>query len=224
MPWSGRNIFWRPLGRRLFACLALLSYVTTALGFPLPAPSQKQSDQPFPCQNHPCGCQSAEQCWRHCCCFTPEQRLAWAREHKVKPPEYAEKPAPQGWHTVRLRDRDKASAKPHAATSCCTAQSGTKPCCQQASSRKTSARAAARPKSDSRSQPKPGLRWSLGLAAQHCQGLSTLWVSTGTVLPPGPPLTWNPYPAALGWLSFPDAFPAHHPPSPPDRPPRSPFA
>ena len=37
---------------------------------------------PFPCQGHRCGCVSAEQCWGHCCCFTPEQRLAWAAANR----------------------------------------------------------------------------------------------------------------------------------------------
>jgi hypothetical protein len=64
-------------------------YLFLSLGIQLPAPVAKKSDQPYPCMNHPCGCASAEQCWRHCCCTTLEQRLAWAREHHVRPPNYA---------------------------------------------------------------------------------------------------------------------------------------
>ncbi|HTQ39729.1 MAG TPA: hypothetical protein VMJ32_11930 [Pirellulales bacterium] len=39
--------------------------------------------------NHRCGCQSAEECWRNCCCMTLEERLIWARENHVIPPDYA---------------------------------------------------------------------------------------------------------------------------------------
>jgi len=31
--------------------------------------------------NRPCGCASAEQCWRSCCCTTKTERIAWAKEH-----------------------------------------------------------------------------------------------------------------------------------------------
>ncbi|HEY2760701.1 MAG TPA: hypothetical protein VGI75_08155 [Pirellulales bacterium] len=51
--------------------------------------SVKKTDEPYPCMNHPCGCPSAEECWRHCCCFTLTERLAWAREHHITPPDYA---------------------------------------------------------------------------------------------------------------------------------------
>jgi len=35
-----------------------------------------------------CGCRSAEQCWRGCCCFTNQQKVAWAKAEGVAPPEY----------------------------------------------------------------------------------------------------------------------------------------
>src|SRR5215467_15256496 len=34
-------------------------------------------------------CQSAEQCWQNCCCMTLEERLIWARQNHVRPPNYA---------------------------------------------------------------------------------------------------------------------------------------
>src|SRR5919109_347313 len=70
--------------------LALLAYLAAASGFPLPAIATKDQSQPYPCMDHPCGCLSAEQCWRHCCCFTPAQKLAWAETHGILPPPYAE--------------------------------------------------------------------------------------------------------------------------------------
>jgi hypothetical protein len=57
------------------AGLALLAYLVGALGFPVPAATQKPSAIAFPCQNHACGCMTAEQCWQHCCCFNHEDGL-----------------------------------------------------------------------------------------------------------------------------------------------------
>jgi hypothetical protein len=42
----------------------------------------------FPCENCRCGCLSAEQCWRNCCCHSVAQRLAWAEQEGVTPPDY----------------------------------------------------------------------------------------------------------------------------------------
>jgi len=82
---------WRRLSGKLGAELALLSFIVTGIGIPLPAANLKDHSIPFPCQGHACGCPSAEQCWRHCCCFSAAERWAWAREHHVEPPAYAER-------------------------------------------------------------------------------------------------------------------------------------
>ena len=88
-----RKTFWRCLRRRSCAGLALFAYLIAAAGLPLPAaPTRKDISQPFPCMHNPCGCETAEQCWRGCCCLTAEQRWAWAEAHGVQPPDYAERP------------------------------------------------------------------------------------------------------------------------------------
>src|SRR5665213_519446 len=90
-----RKLLWRSIGRRLIAVGALFAYLAAVNGLPLPPPVViKDGGKPFPCQGHACGCQTAEECWRHCCCHTPEERWAWAEENHVQPPDYAEKPAP----------------------------------------------------------------------------------------------------------------------------------
>jgi hypothetical protein len=70
-------------------CTVTLSYLFLALGISVPLPTGKSAGQPYPCMNHRCGCQSAEECWRNCCCMTLEERLIWARENHVIPPDYA---------------------------------------------------------------------------------------------------------------------------------------
>lgn len=54
---------------------------------PVPSNSpEKDQSKPFPCQNRPCGCRSAEQCWKKCCCFNSSQKIAWAKANKVTVP------------------------------------------------------------------------------------------------------------------------------------------
>ncbi len=119
-PW--RMISWRSVRQRACAVVTLIAYMLAALGAPLPAAARKADDLPFPCQNHPCGCRTAEQCWAGCCCFTPEERWAWAHTHHVEPPAYAERPTAHSWRTARLRDT--AQGRTEVAKSCrhCAAQ------------------------------------------------------------------------------------------------------
>ena len=69
---------------------SLAAYMLLASGLPIliPGASEKDLSQPFPCMNCACGCRNAEQCWRNCCCHTLTERLAWARENQVQPPDY----------------------------------------------------------------------------------------------------------------------------------------
>ena len=76
---------------RGLVCLAVL-FAFCASFVPLPigtqATQEKDQSQPYPCQHRPCGCRSADQCWKSCCCFTNVQKIAWARQHKVTPPAF----------------------------------------------------------------------------------------------------------------------------------------
>lgn len=71
------------------ALLVLLAFlhVLGAVGLPMPSVpmparlSKASGGLAYPCQNRPCGCLSYEQCWAgDCCCFTLEQKVAWARD------------------------------------------------------------------------------------------------------------------------------------------------
>ena len=80
------------LTRRLSGLTVLLGVCAMLLPLPMaPLPSnspEKDLTQPFPCQNRPCGCRSAEQCWKKCCCFNNSQKIAWAKANKVTVPDY----------------------------------------------------------------------------------------------------------------------------------------
>ncbi len=201
MLYTGWRTFWRFVRRRLFAGLTLVAYVATAVGFPAPVLPAKTAGAPFPCQNHLCGCRSAEECWRHCCCFTAAERWAWARERHVEPPSYAEPPPVRGWSSPRRRDvaGGRASTCP-----CCAGHEtgATSSCCRSGPARsKTTGGGSA--------------------SALRCRGLASLWVSTGAVLPPPRPLSWSPYLVPAGWLALVDASLPAFVSAPPDRPPRA---
>src|SRR2546426_11110740 len=85
---------WKTLGNipagKMVVGLTLGSFFLSGIGMSLPATRLKVNSIAFPCQDHACGCGSAEQCWQHCCCFTVQERWAWARDHAIEPPAYAE--------------------------------------------------------------------------------------------------------------------------------------
>jgi hypothetical protein len=83
--------------KRWMSCLLVAALVISHLPFPIPdvrLPSI--SEVAFPCQSRPCGCKTARQCWTTCCCFTPAQRLQWAKENGVTPPSFAVLPDDAG--------------------------------------------------------------------------------------------------------------------------------
>ena len=75
--------------RRIVASCLLVVYTCVAIGVPLPTVQlAKRSAERYPCEKCSCGCVSADQCWRSCCCHTPAQRIAWAKKNGVKPPDF----------------------------------------------------------------------------------------------------------------------------------------
>lgn len=218
-----RPAFRKALRHRLGAAVACLAYLLATLPLPLPASLHKDVSQPFPCQDHPCGCQTAEQCWRQCCCFTPEQRWAWARAQSVEPPAYAEKPAAPvntvaslGWNTIKQRDR----AEPAPPASCCKRGQARENCYR------TSARSSCCKDTPNRPTTKPvkgtNLRWGAAIAAWQCRGLPTLWVSSGAVLPVPPPVSWSPDNPPPTPVALRDDAACEVPLDPPAPPPRLP--
>lgn len=87
--------------RRWVTSVALAFYALVVSGLPLPLGAvsvqgrfdpvgdqllaAKDRSRPFPCRDKPCGCVSAEQCFKKCCCHTPAQLLAWAKRNDLEP-------------------------------------------------------------------------------------------------------------------------------------------
>lgn len=78
--------------RRLISVAVAAAFTLTVLPIPMPVAvpsrSEKDTSLPFPCQNRTCGCCSADQCWKKCCCFTNSQKVSWAEENKVTLPQF----------------------------------------------------------------------------------------------------------------------------------------
>jgi len=78
-----------PQLRRLAAWLLIVEQFLVSAGVALPCPAATvKSSERFPCERCGCDCRTAEHCWRHCGCFTNEEKIAWARANGVAVPEY----------------------------------------------------------------------------------------------------------------------------------------
>ncbi len=200
-------------GRRIITGLALLAYVASTIGYPLPLPAGDQdTSTPYPCQGHACGCNSAAQCWDNCCCYTPAERLAWVRSHNVALPAatIAALEAEAG-QTTATASKSCCQSKPQVAKSdasgeCDASKSESQSCGHHAESSQAS------PATKSR------IGWINGVQAQKCQGLTTLWLVSGANLPVAIPTLWE-----FDWNLLGQVVPAndnfssadHQPPVPP---------
>lgn len=74
--------------RRPFVWLLIAQQVVAGAGMSLPCPAATRSGERYPCEHCRCGCQSAEQCWTDCCCFTNQQKVEWAQQNGAAVPEF----------------------------------------------------------------------------------------------------------------------------------------
>ena len=142
-------------------CLGLMGLLLT--GYPQPRLSPKDRSTPFPCMDSRCGCRTAEQCWKHCCCHTLEEKLAWAREHGVTPPDYILQKQIASAELQESSDGCDSCCREKAADSCSTCENGserTQPSCSCAVDTDTN------PEEDDL-----GWSWIPTLRARNCQGL-----------------------------------------------------
>ncbi|WP_339745681.1 hypothetical protein [uncultured Rubinisphaera sp.] len=119
--------------RQAIALLVVLGMCASIIPLPMTVPvtAEKDRSTPFPCQDRPCGCASAKQCWKSCCCFTDSQKLAWAKANHVTPPDY-----------VIAAAEKEASEKSQVVKNCCAqhsvesqiVQAVTPSCCQKSAS------------------------------------------------------------------------------------------
>ncbi len=158
------GIIGRLHARRLVSLLVLAALLAAHVPIPikLPPPGKDHSSR-YPCENNPCGCLTAEQCWQGCCCRTNAEKLAWAKANGVTPPDYV----------VAAAEKEAADEVPRTCCSerkaCCSHESGSTVCCElqtaQPSERNNDVN------SDGRTM------LVIGIIAQHCRGMSSHWLN-----------------------------------------------
>lgn len=110
---DGRLQRW--VGGLLLACMA-----TLVVGIPLPMSAHKTTAEAFPCQNSPCGCLTAAQCWDKCCCNSDREKLAWAEANGVAAPAFL---------IERVDRAQAADGLPGRLATCCQAVPKQSSCC-----------------------------------------------------------------------------------------------
>lgn len=187
--------------RQIVVWLMLLSYCAAIFGVPIPSSQFKDTTTPFPCQNHACGCLNADQCWKSCCCFTPQERVVWAKEHHVPAPYHlvAEVAAQSEQKSSSPDEREQESCcrdKPCCSTSAKSAVTSKKPSYRYKSSAPNSQNGQSNTKAAKKSSA-----WILGMMARKCQGEVSEWSNTPLALPFVALVIWAFDWQFVGWLS-----------------------
>lgn len=169
--------------RRLLTALMLLGYLAATIGYPeYRAAVSKESSEPFPCQHSACGCRTAEQCRKNCCCHTKQEKIAWALARGIDPNRVA---------ILTPEESQRYVARKPAV--CC--QKAKKACCsKKAKAPQTTERSCCQ-----KQTPPAGVSFVVGIHAQKCRGTGVDWIQSGFVaLPPAPVILALAPPAAPG--------------------------
>lgn len=223
------------LRRRRFrtstALLVLLGQVLWVTGVPgswLGIHLIKNRRVPFPCMDRPCGCLNADDCWHHCCCFSPAEHVAWARQRGWSIPMDTTTDHKEliGWHaSTAPGDRREQLVCAHCcgssddcADSCCPGTGEQYPV-YRASEPANAGSAGLRAECD---ESRPAHCWYHPVLAQRCRGEWTVsWLQL-VALPPKPdgePWLETPFPEDT--ISLKQQIRARCYRVPPDPPPRS---
>lgn len=148
---------WQP---KICSLVLLLSIVASILPIPTVRRSQgKDTSTPFPCQNRPCGCASAEQCRKQCCCSSGKAKLAQtnrssASQVKSVSTAASNKPKPAG------SQKSCCSSKPNARKT------------ESGSAANATKRLGKSPRQTTRT-----IHYVIAIAAQKCHGGYVEWTS-----------------------------------------------
>ena len=70
--------------------ILVVLYAMVVSGLPLPVAREVSGQLTrFPCESSSCGCSSATQCWKSCCCSSLEEKILWAKANGVPVPDHA---------------------------------------------------------------------------------------------------------------------------------------
>jgi len=188
-----RFISWHRRGlasRRIVALAALGAYLVATVGVPVARRSAKFQGMPFPCQDHACGCQTAAECWDHCCCFTPAERMAWCHDHGVEPPQQL---LAQFAESALLAAADDHDAP---AGGCCAHHDHD--CAHHDHDHDVDAHSVALDGDDDSSG---GITLAFGPLARQCRGMVDLWCTSGAVTPGPSAIVWQFEWNVVAWIA-----------------------
>lgn len=155
------------------AMLMLVVMSAGSLGIPVIPVVHKDRSVPFPCQDRACACRDARACWGSCCCMSDQEKLAWAREHGLEPPQDAK---------ISLAARRPAAA----CGSCCTSKPNKTEVCHESASKTCAVAPEAAASCDDDQAP----HMVLLTAQNHCQGYSSWLLLWSSALIEPPPADW----------------------------------
>ena len=162
---------WRSRRQRVTTLVTTAALIACTVGVPMPRVKvEKDSTEAYPCQDCGCGCVSAEMCWRNCCCYSQQEKLAWAEKNGVVPPKFVVKAA--------RAEMILAAAKAQGG-SCCSQKQAT--CCQQDSS--CCVQPTCCQQSDKPQPEETQFETVMLLQVLRCQGLGAHWVFALYYLP-----------------------------------------
>lgn len=181
-----------PLPRRFVALLTTAAYLLVCTGLPMPLVVAsveavgKAGAQPFPCQGHRCGCRTAEQCWKSCCCMSDLEKRMWAERNRVPLPDYLISQSSVVAEVSVPSDRTTAPVR-----SCCKKSSGRSPAkpstcgdCPTEAVAKSSGKAVCSSPATAAAATEEDVQWVSYLASQRCSGGATdVWTGGPTSLP-----------------------------------------
>lgn len=221
---SGRRWYsGRGVARRLIGLALVLAVCASFVPLPMthnPA-AEKDLSQPFPCQDRPCGCASAVQCWKQCCCFTNAQKVAWARKNRVTPPRYVvaaaraelvARAAEPKTLTKRSCTQCEHSSTERKANSCCDSadqqpEHSNSTCCRDSKHNESTAEVTVR------------VRYVIGTEMLKCHGQGLFWNSLPWAVMPV--VEFPEFPAERqNWDRPLSSVAARITPEPPEPPPR----
>ncbi len=158
--------------QRSISSVLLMGLLVAIVGVPV-SPPAKQPSTRFPCEQCGCGCSSAEHCWDQCCCHTDTEKLRWAADNDVTPPDF-----------LVARVAARCDQNPLSTQSSTIASAG---CCCNSREPTCDVATNVEPKTDTETvmvdQPQRGRLIRLENVAK-CRGIQLLWsVFSGAIVP-----------------------------------------
>jgi hypothetical protein len=177
----GIRTIWQLFARSLQWLFVLGTVCVLALPFPTVAVPESASDkdltESFPCMHRECGCRSAEQCWKSCCCFSNREKVAWARANKVSVPLLV--------HQAAHKELSSSIAQSRTKGSCCDrVQNSTSSLAASESSSPTPASNTSTSKS--KSTRDNSTHWITLKEVAECQGNAVFWLTISAFALPNP--------------------------------------